>query len=199
MNAIELLGTLLGGGSSGGGSQASAQILRDILGGGQPQQQPTQPQQQPQQRPAQPQQVPVSTQDRWQSGGPGGLRPAPQQQPAQLQEEAAILIRAMLNAARADGRMDQDEEQKILRLIGQPTPEVVSFIRAEFEKPVNVRDFAWSVPLGMEEKVYTVSLAAITLDDRSESDYLKQLSHGLRLNPQTCAAIHQRYGATVIN
>jgi uncharacterized membrane protein YebE (DUF533 family) len=197
MNAIELLGTLLGGGGSGGGSQAGAQILRDILGGGQPQQPAPQQPQQPAQRP-QPQQVPVSTQDRWQSGGPDVLRPAPQAQPP-LEEEAAILIRAMLNAARADGRMDRDEEQKILRLIGQPTPEVVNFIRAEFEKPVNVRDFAWSVPLGMEEKVYTVSLAAIVLDERSESDYLKQLSHGLRLNPQTCAAIHQRYGAPVIS
>jgi uncharacterized membrane protein YebE (DUF533 family) len=55
------------------------------------------------------------------------------------------------------------------------------------------------VPLGLEEKVYAVSVGAILLDERTESEYLKELSHGLRLAGETCVAIHRRYGAPVIH
>jgi uncharacterized membrane protein YebE (DUF533 family) len=117
-----------------------------------------------------------------------------------MDEQAKVLVRAMLNATRADGRMDRDEEQRILKMLGEPTAVVVEFIRGEFEKPaVPVRDFAWSVPLGLEEKAYAVSVGAILLDDRTESEYLKELSHGLRLSGETCVAIHRRYGAPVIH
>jgi uncharacterized membrane protein YebE (DUF533 family) len=124
---------------------------------------------------------------------------APAPAPAPPREEAAaVLIRAMINATRADGRMDREEEQKLLRQLGQPSPEAIAFIRAEFQKPLDVREFAWSVPLGMEEKVYAISLSVLDIDQSEESDYLKQLSHGLRLAPETCAQIHQQFGAPAV-
>jgi uncharacterized membrane protein YebE (DUF533 family) len=195
MNAIELLGTLLGGAGGGQGSK----ILQDILGGGAAEGEPAAGQPNVQRAPAaQPPtaQRPTATVVRGEE--PEIFKPKAAEPP--MDEQAKVLVRAMLNATRADGRMDRDEEQRILKLLGQPTAAVVEFIRGEFEKPVvAVREFAWSVPLGLEEKVYAVSVGAILLDERTESEYLKELSHGLRLAGETCVAIHRRYGAPVIH
>ncbi|MFN0127664.1 MAG: DUF533 domain-containing protein [Verrucomicrobiales bacterium] len=70
--------------------------------------------------------------------------------------------------------------------------------KAEFKKPLDVKEFAWSVPLGLEQKVYVISLSVITLDQRDESTYLKNLAHGLRLPPDLCAEIHRQFGAPLI-
>ena len=69
----------------------------------------------------------------------------------------------------------------------------MSFLREELNKPLNVREFAWSVPLGMEEEVYTISLIAIDLDSNREASYLEELAHGLRIAPLTRQQIHRRY------
>lgn len=115
------------------------------------------------------------------------------------EDEATLMIRAMINAAKADGRLDRDEEQKILRHLGQPSREVIAFIQSEFQKPLDAREFAWSVPLGMEQKIYAMSLAVIELDQREESDYLRDLARGLRLSPEICAELHQHFGAPILS
>ena len=71
-------------------------------------------------------------------------------------------------------------------------------LRSEFGKQVDVRDLTWSVPRGMEEQVYTVSLIAIDLDEQKEAEYLADLAHGLRLDTDRCNQIHRSYGAPVI-
>ncbi len=113
-------------------------------------------------------------------------------------EEAVLLIRAMIAAAKSDGRITADEQQNILGRIGQPTPEVLEFLKQEFARPVDVRELAWSVPLGLEPKVYMMSLGAIDLDTQAEADYLMRLAHGLRLDPAVCNDIHARLGAPTI-
>ena len=114
-------------------------------------------------------------------------------------DEAVVLIRAMINAAKADGRVSNEEQQEIIIRIANPSQETIAFLREEFAKPVDVREFAWSVPLGMETQVYTISLASINLDTNPEAHYLRELAHGLRLDPDLCNQIHQRYGAPTIH
>jgi hypothetical protein len=114
---------------------------------------------------------------------------------ARQQVEAQVLIRAMVNAAKADGRLTREEQDAILERLGGASREAIAFLQRELDAALDVREFAWSVPLGMECKVYAVSLAAIDLDTKSESAYLEQLAHGLRLSPEDRAHIHQRYGA----
>ncbi len=113
-------------------------------------------------------------------------------------DEAIVLIRAMLNAAKADGRVTPAEQQAILEQLANPSPDAVNFLRNEFSSPLDVKEFAWSVPLGMEMQVYTLSLATIDLDTNPEADYLRTLAHGLRLSPDACNQIHTRYGAPLI-
>jgi uncharacterized membrane protein YebE (DUF533 family) len=56
-----------------------------------------------------------------------------------------------------------------------------------------VREFAWSVPLGMEQKVYAMSLMAIDVDEQAEERYLDELAHGLRIPDDVCEQLQQRY------
>lgn len=110
------------------------------------------------------------------------------------QEQAKLLVRAMVSAAKADGQISQEEQQSILKQVGDTSAEAIAFLRAEFAKPLDVREFAWSVPLGMEQQVYTISLVAIDQYSDREANYLRDLAHGLRLAPDVCNQIHQRFG-----
>lgn len=129
---------------------------------------------------------------------PAATTPSPIPGPLDPNGEAMLLIRAMIAAAKSDGRVTQEEQQAILSRIGQPDQEVLGFLQQEFSKPLDVRELAWSVPLGLEPKVYMMSLAAIELDTQSEATYLKELAHGLRMAPQLCNEIHAKFNAPPI-
>ncbi|MCH5373076.1 MAG: tellurite resistance TerB family protein, partial [Planctomycetes bacterium] len=134
-----------------------------------------------------------------QDSGPSGLPgPFSDLQPGdrdRQNERALVLVRAMVNAAKSDGQISQAEQQSILEHIDSRSPETIQFLRSEFAKPLDVREFAWSVPKGMEQEVYTMSLIAIDLDTDREARYLTELAHGLRLSDDVRDKIHQRLGA----
>lgn len=115
-----------------------------------------------------------------------------------MNAQAKILARAMVCAAKSDGQITRDEQDAILKQLDHVGDEEIAFLKQAFNEPVSVRDFAWSVPLGMEEQVYSVSLISIDLDEQKEANYLAELAHGLRLSPKTCNAIHQKFGAPII-
>ncbi|MCY2999235.1 MAG: DUF533 domain-containing protein [Planctomycetota bacterium] len=153
--------------------------------------------------------APAPTQQRQQapSGNSGGStdifgQPQPKQAPPQLsqaeQEQMVFLIRAMIYAGKADGRIDAKEQQAILERIGNTNESTVQFLRHEFANTTSVRDFAWTVPLGMEAAVYASSLSTIDVDTKEEIEYLRELAHGLRLQPKLCNQIHQQYGVKPI-
>lgn len=112
-----------------------------------------------------------------------------------VNEQALVLVRAMMNAAKADGRIDRQEQQNILARLDDRSGDAVAMLRAEWKQPLDVRDFAWSVPIGMEQQVYTMSLIAIDLDVQREFAYLNELAQGLRLSDEVRAQIHRRVGA----
>lgn len=119
--------------------------------------------------------------------------------PAESQnEQALVLVRAMVSAAKADGQIGQQEQQQILEQLGDTSREAIEFLRAEFARPLDLRELVWSVPTGMEQQVYMVSLLAIDLDTAREADYLRELAHGLRLRPEVCDQIHERCGVPAL-
>lgn len=249
MDMVEILGSLLGQKAGGGG--AGADILKEILTGGEraappPRSSPprSSPPATPREqsandvereakaledllnvakgrndarvaRPGQtapgptapagrPQPAPQTSQRPQQPAGPSGQRQStsispgpifPQEQDDVAQrenEQATILIQAMVNAAKCDGQISQAEQQRILGQLESPSPEAIQFLRDEFAKDCNVRDFAWSVPVGMEQQVYTMSLIAIDVDSDKEQSYLRDLARGLRLAPEVCEQIKAR-------
>lgn len=117
----------------------------------------------------------------------------PNQQAAE--QQATLIIRAMINSAKADGTIDQQEQERIIGKLGSISDSEADFIRKEFEAPLDVAGFVRSVPQGMGQQIYAISLAAIDLDTRTEAQYLSQLAQGLSLSPEVCNALHEQVGA----
>ena len=220
MDAMDILGALLGnksGGSMGG------KILKDMMGRrGQPSAPPQRKQSGPALGRSQSSGRPKSigeaahsledllgvshdhhrqTRSTRATQAPAGPPPQPQwSQPEkeQLDEQAKVLIRAMVSAAKSDGQITKEEQDAIVKQLDHVSEEEISFLRSEFAKPVDVRELAWTIPQGMEEQAYQISLIAIDLDERKEAEYLADLAHGLRLAPARCNEIHQRLGSPII-
>lgn len=139
-------------------------------------------------------------QPRGRSSGPasGGNNPfdVPQQSPQiDRNQQSEVYIRAMIQAGLADGRLDEQEQQAILQKVGNIGKAASDFIKAEMAKGSNVNAFIHSVPRGIEEDVYAISLMAIQLDNRTEAQYLDALAKGLRITEAQSNAIHDRLGA----
>jgi hypothetical protein len=113
-------------------------------------------------------------------------------------ERAVVLIRAMVNAAKADGKLDEAEQKKIFERLGDPSRAELDFLRKEFASKLDIQKFARSVPVGMEQQVYTISLITIDLDEGSEANYLLELSQSLRIPADVREQIHQHIGAPTI-
>jgi uncharacterized membrane protein YebE (DUF533 family) len=114
---------------------------------------------------------------------------------AQATDQATLIIRAMINAAKSDGEIDETEREKIITHLGDVSDEEAKFLRTELAAPLNTEEFIRSVPRGMENQVYLMSLTAIDLDSQAEAKYLQQLAQGLRISEQTCNQIHEKVGA----
>ena len=212
VDAIKILGGLLGkqGGSSNAGGAILGNILKGALGGGggsagggndmlggllgMAMKQFTQ------KAPAQSQ----SNQSNQSSGGGffkpdfGQTEPEPQIQRQDANNQAVILIRAMINSAKSDGKVDKEEGENIIKQLGDVSQAEMDFVRSEIAKPVNVHEFAHSVPKGLEQNVYAVSLIAIDLDTNTEAKYLHELAQCMDLSPQVCNQIHDKVGAPKI-
>lgn len=113
-------------------------------------------------------------------------------------DHALVLVRAMVNAAKADGQVDQTEQQNILQRLSDRSPETIDFLRKEFAQPLNVAEFVRTVPMGMEQQVYMLSLITMDLDTSGEAQYLTALADGLRISPEQRNQIHARVGAPSI-
>lgn len=127
-------------------------------------------------------------------GGLGGMfggdddKPQP---PADMTEDqAAILIRAMLNAAKADGRVDKEEIDAIVKNLGEIDEEDEAFLRAELDRPLNLEEFVNEVPQSMGDQVYAVSLLAIDVDTINEEHYLKELASGMGVSEDKVNELH---------
>lgn len=133
------------------------------------------------------------------SSGPasGGNNPfdVPQAPQINQDQQSEVYIRAMIQAGLADGRLDDKEQQVILQKIGKVGRAESDFIRAEMAKGSDVNAFMQTVPRGIEEDVYALSLMAIQLDNRTEAQYLDALAKGLRITEAQSNAIHDRLGA----
>lgn len=119
-------------------------------------------------------------------------------QTAQPQPEqnahAEILLRGMLNAAKSDGKFDSAEQQKVMDHLGDASDEELSFVRAEMSTPLDVDVYVHSVPRGLEQQVYVMSVLGIELDSQAEAQYLDKLARGLGINADQVNAIHQQLG-----
>lgn len=113
-------------------------------------------------------------------------------------DDAVTLIRAMCNAAKADGDIDRAEQDAILDRIGNVGREEIDFVRRELAAPLDLEGFCDTVPPRLAQQVYAFSVLGIKLDTLREAAYLGRLCSALELEPETCNAIHEKVGAPCI-
>lgn len=135
-------------------------------------------------------------------GGTGGLGPmldsiltgasAPEE-PTRNQELAAgLMLKAMIQAVKADRQLDATEKQRLMQALDGASDQEMAFVNQELAAPVDIAGLVAQVPQGMEAQVYAISLAAVDLDQQAEAEYLHALAQALDLDPAAINAIHDR-------
>lgn len=110
------------------------------------------------------------------------------------EENAKLMIRAMIQAAKADGDLDANEKAKIMSHLENASADERAFVEAEMAAPVDPMALAAAAGSAMKAQVYSAALMAVTIDNAAEADYLRRLSAALGLDPAARDAIHAQMG-----
>jgi len=113
-------------------------------------------------------------------------------------QQAQIMLRAMISAAKADGQIDEEEKKKIVEHLKDASDDDAEMVRNELQAPLDIQGLIDSVPKGMEQQVYLMSLLAINLDSKEEAVYLDLLAKGLNISHQESNQIHEKLGAPTL-
>ena len=140
----------------------------------------------------------VSQHDAAASAGMKNITPAPAGTPflpAPEKERAALgvkIIQAMIAAAKADGHIDAQEQQRIFGKLDEAGlgMEEKAFLMDELRKPLDI-DAIVALADNVEQavEIYAASCLAIDPDDAAEQAYLGMLSARLKLAPELKAGI----------
>ena len=117
------------------------------------------------------------------------IAPTPEQEAA-----AGLMLRAMVQAAKADGVIDEAEREKLLGHLDGATADERRFVQDEMRAPVDPEGLARQVPEGLEPQVYAMSLMAIDLDTRAEAEHLHRLATAMGMERAIVDDIHARMG-----
>jgi len=137
------------------------------------------------------------------AGGLGGLLNQamnrfgePEQQPTAEQDQAAgILLSAMIQAAKADGAIDEAEKEALFKSMGDDiSQEEANFLNEQMVRPIDPEGLAASIPPALRQQAYTMSLLVIDLDSQKEAEYLHRFATALNLEHNAVNAIHQQMG-----
>ncbi len=112
-------------------------------------------------------------------------------------QDAVLLIRAMIAAANADGTIDEKEKSQIMNKLkgADLSEEEHAFITHELLFPGDLDSVVSQVKSSaIAKQVYAVSLMAIEVDTDQERDYLQNLAQGLKLDTDIILQINKELG-----
>lgn len=116
-------------------------------------------------------------------------------EPSQDQEAAAaLMLSAMIQAAKSDGTFDDAEKEKLLGQLGDVDAEEAAFVQAQLSAPIDIDGLVANTPDGMGQQVYAMSVVAIDLDTQDEAQYLHKLASAFGLQPAQVNDIHAQLG-----
>lgn len=129
---------------------------------------------------------------------PLGLRePQGPAEEAALERTAQLVLRAMINAAKADGQIDAGEMQRIVGKLeeGGADDEARAFVLDEMRKPEDLDGLIREVRSPeVAVELYAASLLAIEVDTPAERDYLRRLAERSNLDAGTVRRVHEALG-----
>ncbi len=108
---------------------------------------------------------------------------------------AALMLRAMIQAAKADGGIDESEKAKILDTLGDDADaEDIAFVQDQLAAPVDVEALAADTPEAQAAQVYSASLMTIRVDTQAEAQYLDALAKAMGLDETMVNTLHMQMG-----
>ncbi|MCV6591770.1 MAG: tellurite resistance TerB family protein [Silicimonas sp.] len=113
-----------------------------------------------------------------------------------MEENAKLMIRAMIQAARADGEIDAEERAVILDKLGDLDASEQAFIEEAMDAPVDAMALAQDTSQQLAAQVYATALMTVRVDSLAEATYLNDLARGLGLSEDTLDRIHKTMGVS---
>jgi uncharacterized membrane protein YebE (DUF533 family) len=108
------------------------------------------------------------------------------------------LVRAMISAAKSDGHIDAEEQDRIFARVGEAglDPESKTFVVDALATPVSVSEIAaLATTPEQAAEIYLVSRLAINPDRPAERAYLEALAHRLNLADELVAHLDRQIEA----
>ena len=133
---------------------------------------------------------------------------APQQAPQtadllagpQVEEHSHAVLRALIAAAKADGRIDDSEKHLISSEIGRHTddPNLQQWLDAEVAKPLDAREVAQAAnnDPAMAAEMYIASVMLVDDQQDAERNYLDELAAALQIDPELQVHLEQQAKGT---
>jgi uncharacterized membrane protein YebE (DUF533 family) len=113
----------------------------------------------------------------------------------EAEEHSHAILRALIAAAKADGRIDDAEKQMISTEIGRHTddPQLQQWLDEEVAKPLDASDVAQSAAdPGMASEMYLASVMLVDDQQDAERNYLDDLAGQLQIDPQLQLHLEQQ-------
>jgi len=105
------------------------------------------------------------------------------------------VLRALIAAAKADGRIDEQEQALISSELGRHTddPQLQQWLDAEVAKPLDAADFAeFASDPAVAAEVYLASVMLVDDQQDAERNYLDDLAGQLHIDPQLQLHLEQQ-------
>ncbi len=128
----------------------------------------------------------------------GLLDPETPQQEQQLENDAELIVRAMINAAKADGKIDAIEMKNIIGKLDDDglTQEEKDFLISEASKPDALSEIV-TAAAGRPDigaQIYSASLLAIDIDTVVEQQYMDNLAKALGMESEVVKYLEKTVG-----
>lgn len=107
---------------------------------------------------------------------------------------AGLMLKAMIQAAKSDGEIDERERERLLGQMGDLDDAEKQFIRDQLAAPADATALAREVPKGLEQQIYLASLMSIDFDNEREARYLNDLAEAMGVSRADTNAIHEQVG-----
>ncbi len=133
---------------------------------------------------------------------------APQQTPqtadllsgTQVEEHSHAVLRALIAAAKADGRIDESEKHLISSEIGKHTddPNLQQWLDDEVAKPLDPTEVAQAAQNdpAMAAEMYLASVMLVDDQQDAERNYLDELAAALQIDPELQVHLEQQAKGT---
>ncbi|WP_433735925.1 tellurite resistance TerB family protein [Pseudomonas putida] len=113
----------------------------------------------------------------------------------EVEEHSHAILRALIAAAKADGRFDDAEKQMINAEIARHTddPQLQQWLDEEVAKPLDATDVAQSATdPGMAAEMYLASVMLVDDQQDAERSYLDELAAALNIDPDLQVHLEQQ-------